>query len=178
MKKYILFIFGYTNEQFVLETLADLEKMSSDIRFMTGDGYGIYHFESKEGAEEIKEVIFDYLEGTIQTLFIFEMNNNYSIEMDKDLKTAFLDAKFSQDDFEKKLKNIEDKYLDIVENEEEKIGIIPIKDLLKKHLDGLPERTLTVDIILDKILAKGIKSLTEREKDFLDNQRKLLNGDK
>jgi len=178
MKKYILFIFGYANEEFVLETLADLEKISDDIRFMTGDGYGIYHFESKETAKEIKDILLDYLDGTIQTLFLFSLDSEHSIEMDKDLKDAFLDAKFSQDDFEKKLKNIENKYLGIVENEEERVGLTPLKELLKMHLDKLPEKPLTVDDILDKILDKGLKSLTDREKKFLDNQRKLLNGDK
>ena len=53
-----------------------------------------------------------------------------------------------------------------------------MKELLKRHLDSLPERTLTVDDMLDKILEKGLESLTKREKDFLDNQKKILNGNK
>ena len=77
---------------------------------------------------------------------------------------------------------IKNKYLDSLDNaddnEEERVGITPLKELLKMHLESLPERQLTVDDVLDKILEKGLESLTERERDFLDNQKKILNGKK
>ena len=179
MKKYLLFIFGYSNERLILETLADLEKISEDIRFFTGDGYGIYHFESKEDAESIKDAIMIHMEGTVQSVFVFSLDGEHSIEMDKDLKDAFLDAKFNENNLSEKLDKIREKYLDVLEESvEEQIGIIPLKELLRKHLASLPEKPLTVDDILDKILEKGLKSLTEREKNFLDNQKRLLDGDK
>lgn len=179
MKKYLLFIFGYSNERLVLETLADLEKISDDIRFFTGDGYGIYHFQSKEGAQDIKDAIMAYMDETIQSVFVFCLEGEHSIEMDDELKDVFLDAKFDNKDLSDKLEKIKEKYINILDESMEKdIGIIPLKELLKKHLQSLPEKPLSVDTILDKILEKGIKSLTKREKDFLDNQKKLLDGDK
>jgi|TARA_R110000851_G_scaffold181783_2_gene330846 hypothetical protein len=175
MKKYLLFIFGYTNEEFVLETLADLEKISDDIRFFTGDGYGIYHFESKDVAEDISNTLSEELSETIQSMFVFSLEGEHAIEMDQELKDAFLDAKFDNRNIDEKLGKIEEKYKNIIdEADEDKIGIIPLKELLKRHLDSLPERTLTVDDMLDKILEKGLESLTKREKDFLDNQKKNI----
>ena len=179
MKKYLLFIFGYSDERIVLETLADLDKISDDIRFFTGDGYGIYHFESKEGAQEIKDAVMVHMEGMVQSVFVFCLEGEHSIEMDKELKDVFLDAKFDNKDLSDRFDKIKEKYINILdESMERDIGIIPLKELLKKHLQSLPEKPLSVDEILDKILEKGIKSLTKREKDFLDNQKKLLDGDK
>ena len=174
MKKYLLFIFGYANEEFVLETLADLEKISDDIRFFTGDGYGIYHFESKDVAEDISNTLSEELSDTIQSMFVFSLEGEHAVEMDEELKDVFLDAKFDNRNIDEKLGKIEEKYQNIIdEADEDKIGIIPLKELLRRHLDSLPERPLTVDDMLDKILEKGLESLTKRERDFLDNQRKL-----
>ena len=183
MKKYILILFGNISEEMVLETLSDLEKVSDNIRFFTGTGHGVYHFESKDSAEDIKNIIMDYLQGSVQSVFIFEMDGEYALGMDEELKEVFLDAKFDNGDFEEKLDKIKESYLDMlknkkIDNEDEKLGIIPLKELLKRHLDNLPEKRLTVDGLLDKILEKGLDSLTEREKKFLDNQRKKLNGKK
>tara|TARA_R110000824_G_scaffold77408_3_gene195769 strand:+ start:2473 stop:3006 length:534 start_codon:yes stop_codon:yes gene_type:complete len=175
MKKYLLFIFGYANEEFVLETLADLEKISDDIRFFTGDGYGIYHFESKDIADDIRDTLSEELGDTIQSMFVFSLEGEHSIEMDEELKDVFLDAKFDNRNIDEKLGKIEEKYQNIIdEADEDKIGITPLKELLKRHLDSLPERVLTVDDMLDKILEKGLESLTKREKDFLDNQKKII----
>jgi len=182
MKKYILFVFGFADEQFVLETLADLEKVSTDIRFVTGNGYGIYHFESKEKADDIKDILVEYLEEEIQSLFLFALDGEYSIEMEQNLKDAFLDVKFNKEDFQDRLKKIKNKYLESLDNaednEEERVGVTPLKELLKMHLESLPERQLTVNDVLDKILEKGLESLTERERDFLDNQKRILDGKK
>lgn len=179
MKKYLLFIFGYTNEEFVLQVLADLEETSVDIRFFTGDGYGIYHFESKDGADDIRDTLSEELGTLIQSMFVFSLEGEHSIDMDEELKDVFLDAKFDNRNIDEKLGKIEEKYQNIIdEADEDKIGIIPLKELLRKHLDSLPEKRLTVDDMLDKILEKGLESLTKREKDFLDNQKRILDGKK
>jgi hypothetical protein len=179
MKKYLLFIFGYTNEEFVLQVLADLEETSVDIRFFTGDGYGIYHFESKDGADDIRDTLSEELGTLIQSMFVFSLEGEHSIDMDEELKDVFLDAKFDNRNIDEKLGKIEEKYQNIIdEADEDKIGIIPLKELLRKHLDSLPEKRLTVDDMLDKILEKGLESLTKREKDFLDNQKRILDDKK
>ena len=102
--------------------------------------------------------------------------------MEQNLREAFLETKFDKEAFQDRLKKIKNKYLesidDLDDNEEERVGVTPLKELLQMHLESLPERPLTVDDVLDKILEKGLESLTEREKDFLDNQKRILDGKK
>jgi hypothetical protein len=183
MKKYILILFGEVSEEIMLETLSDLEKVSDNIRFFTGPGHGIYHFESKDNATEIKNIIIDYLEDTVQSVFVFSLEGDYAIGMDEELRRYFLDAKFGNESSTERLDKLKETYIDFIKNTEEdnieeKIGVIPLKELLKRHLDGLPDKPLSVDCILDKILEKGLESLTKREKNFLDNQKRILDGKK
>tara|TARA_R110001599_G_scaffold212336_2_gene409981 strand:+ start:6341 stop:6892 length:552 start_codon:yes stop_codon:yes gene_type:complete len=183
MKKYILILFGDVSEEIMLETLSDLEKVSDSIRFFTGPGHGIYHFESKDNATDIKNIITDYLEDTIQSVFIFCLEGDYAIGMDEELRRYFLDAKFGDKDPTKGLNKLKESYIDIIrktagDDIEETLGIIPLKELLKRHLGGLPEKTLSVNGVLDKILENGLESLSEAERNFLDNQKKRLNGKK
>ena len=184
MKKYILILFGDVNEEMVLETISDLEEISDNIRFFTGPGHGIYHFESKDSAKKIKNILMEYLEGSIQSVFIFPLDGEHAIGMDEELQKYFLDAKFNNPEgLQEKLDKIKESYVDIMKNTkdddiEERIGIIPLRELLNKYLGGLPPKPLSVNIILDKILEKGLDSLTEREKEFLDDQKRLLDGKK
>jgi len=170
MKKYILFVFGFTEEQLIVETLSDLEKISDEIKFFSGPSYSIYHFESKDSVEEIRQILLDYLEEMVESFFIFCLEGKHAIEMDEELKTYFLDTKFTKPSDELKS---DEKY-----KIKRDIGIIPIKELLESYLDKLPKRKLTVNEVLDKILDKGIESLTKEEKDFLDNQDKIPNEKK
>ena len=104
--------------------------------------------------------------------------------MDEELQKYFLDAKFNNPEgLQEKLDKIKESYVDIMKNTkdddiEERIGIIPLRELLNKYLGGLPEKPLSVNTVLDKILEKGLDSLTEREKEFLDDQKRLLDGKK
>ena len=161
MKKYILFIFGLTEEELIVETLSDLEKISDEIKFFSGPTYSIYHFESNDDVEDIRQILLDYLDEMIESFFIFCLEGKHAIEMDEQLKTYFLDTKFTQLRDETKPKKERD------------IGIIPIKELLQSYLDKLPKKRLTVNSLLDKIIENGIDSLNEEEKDFLDSQGKL-----
>ena len=165
MKKYILFIFGFAEEELIVETLADLEKISDEIKFFGGPTYSIYHFESKDSVEDIRQVLLDYLEEMIESFFIFSLEGEHAIEMDEQLKTYFLDTKFTKPSDERKSNK-----------EGRDIGIIPIQELLTNYLDKLPKKQLTVNSLLDKIIEDGVESLNKEEKDFLDNQGKLTNG--
>ena len=165
MKKYILFIFGFAEEELIVETLADLEKISDEIKFFGGPTYSIYHFESKDSVEDIRQVLLDYLEEMIESFFIFSLEGEPAIEMDEQLKTYFLDTKFTKPSDERKSNK-----------EGRDIGIIPIQELLTNYLDKLPKKQLTVNSLLDKIIEDGVESLNKEEKDFLDNQGKLTNG--
>tara|TARA_R100000900_G_scaffold44662_1_gene36079 strand:+ start:217 stop:726 length:510 start_codon:yes stop_codon:yes gene_type:complete len=165
MKKYILFIFGMTEEQIIVETLSDLEKISDEIKFFSGPTYSIYHFESKDSVEDIRNILIDYLDEMIESFFLFSLEGKHAIEMDEELKTHFLHTKFTTSSDEPK--TTKDYKL------KKDIGVIPIKELLQGYLDKLPKRKMTVNEILDKILEEGIDSLSEEEKEFLDNQDKL-----
>ena len=129
MKKYILFIFGFAEEELIVETLADLEKISDEIKFFGGPTYSIYHFESKDSVEDIRQVLLDYLEEMIESFFIFSLEGEHAIEMDEQLKTYFLDTKFTKPSDERKSNK-----------EGRDIGIIPIQELLTNYLDKLPRK--------------------------------------
>lgn len=165
MKKYILFIFGFVEEELIVETLSDLEKISDEIKFFSGPTYSIYHFESKDSVEDIRQVLLDYLEEMIESFFIFSLEGEHAIEMDEQLKIHFLDTKFTNPSDERKSSR-----------EGRDIGIIPIQELLTSYLDKLPKKQLTINNLLDKIIKDGVESLNKEEKDFLDNQGKLTNG--
>tara|TARA_R110000803_G_scaffold47825_5_gene99612 strand:- start:5188 stop:5682 length:495 start_codon:yes stop_codon:yes gene_type:complete len=164
MRRFLLFVFGVVPDEIILETLADLENVSSDIRFFSGSDYGIYHFQSKQDIGGIHDLILEYLDGMTESFFIFPLDGEHTVEMDDELKSHFLEGKMG---------DFDDETDPSLFSGLEKGEIMPIKDLLSKYLEELPEKKLSVDEILDKINKEGVESLSKREKDFLDNQDKL-----
>jgi hypothetical protein len=110
--------------------------------------------------------------------FLMEVTKNVDIKMPRKLKKDFLNI-----DGEKKKENrtgeinVETK----LKERREELKNFTFEFLLPADFNQMvmktePDYLPTVDEILDKISEKGIDSLTEKEKEILDNYGKRKNG--
>ncbi len=180
---YMLFIFGDFEEQENLATNLSSQLLtivsSPFLKFTYGEYGVVFHFRSKEVFSDLKEYIDMAMSEITEQYFLMEATNNVDIKMPKKLKKDFL--------------NIDNE----VKKEQNKTGEINVELKLKERREELknftfefllpadfnqmvikqePEEIPTVDEILDKISEKGIDSLTEKEKEILDNYGKRKDG--
>jgi hypothetical protein len=180
---YMLFIFGDFEEQENLATNLSSQLLtivsSPFLKFTYGEYGVVFHFRSKEVFSDLKEYIDMAMSEITEQYFLMEVTNNVDIKMPKKLKKDFL--------------NIDNE----VKKEQNKTGEINVELKLKERREELknftfefllpadfnqmvikqePEEIPTVDEILDKISEKGINSLTEKEKEILDNYGKRKDG--
>lgn len=179
---YMLFIFGDFDEQETLATNLSsqiLTVVSSPFLKFTYGEYGVvFHFRSKETFSDLKEYIDMGLSEITEQYFLMEVTKNVDIKMPKKLKKDFLNIDGEEKKKENKTGeiNVESK---LKERREELRNftfefLMPadFNQMVQKEPDYLP----TVDEILDKISEKGINSLTEKEKEILDNYGKRKDG--
>jgi hypothetical protein len=180
---YMLFIFGDFEEQENLATNLSSQLLtivsSLFLKFTYGEYGVVFHFRSKEVFSDLKEYIDMAMSEITEQYFLMEVTNSVDIKMPKKLKKDFL--------------NIDGE----VKKEQNKTGEINVELKLKERREELknftfefllpadfnqmvakqePEEMPTVDEILDKISEKGINSLTEKEKEILDNYGKRKDG--
>lgn len=179
---YMLFVFGdFTDLELFTQELSMqfLPLVSSDyFKFTYGEYGAVFHFRSNETFSELKQYVEMILDGITSQYFLMEVTKNTEVVMDKKMKKDFLGI-----DNKKK-------------SEENKTGTINVEDFKEERLNNIKNITLefmmpimdpesifnmdpsykvtepTVDEILEKITEKGIESLTEREKQILDNYGK------
>jgi hypothetical protein len=179
----MLFIFGDFDEQENLATNLSSQLLtvvsSPFLKFTYGEYGVVFHFRSKEVFSDLKEYIDMGMSEITEQYFLMEVTKNVDVKMPRKLKKDFLNI----DGEEKKREtrtgeiNVESK---LKERKEELKNftfdfLIPVdfdKMVQKNEPDYLP----TVDEILDKISEKGIDSLTEKEKEILDNYGKRKDG--
>ena len=183
-KRYMLFIFGdFTEmENFIDEISYQLITVVSSefLKFNYGEFGMVLHFRTKETFEELKEYIDMCLEGQVEQYFLMEATENVDIKMERKLKKDFLNI----DGVKKENKNKEVDVEKLSEEKKKRLGnimdfIIPLSEdiiefPIKFKRPELPKPT--TDQILDKISEQGIESLTEEEKQILDNYGKRENG--
>jgi hypothetical protein len=180
---YMLFIFGDFDDQENLATNLSSQLLtvvsSPFLKFTYGEYGVVFHFRSKEVFSDLKEYIDMGMSEITEQYFLMEVTKNVDVKMPRKLKKDFLNI----DGEEKKREtrtgeiNVESK---LKERKEELKNftfdfLIPVdfdKMVQKNEPDYLP----TVDEILDKISEKGIDSLTEKEKEILDNYGKRKDG--
>ena len=179
---YMLFIFGDFDEQENLATNLSSQLLtvvsSPFLKFTYGEYGVVFHFRSKELFSDLKEYIDMAMSEITEQYFLMEVTKNVDIKMPRKLKKDFLNI-----DGEKKKEN--------------KTGEINVESKLKERREELrnftfeflmptdfnqmvqnnePDYLPTVDEILDKISEQGINSLTEKEKEILDNYGKRKDG--
>ena len=179
---YMLFIFGDFDEQENLATNLSSQLLtvvsSPFLKFTYGEYGVVFHFRSKEVFSDLKEYVDMGMSEITEQYFLMEVTKNIDIKMPRKLKKDFLNI----DGEEKKKEtrtgeiNVESK---LKERREELKNftfefLMPtdFNQMVQKEPDYLP----TVDEILDKISEKGIETLTEKEKEILDNYGKRKDG--
>jgi hypothetical protein len=182
---YMLFIYGdfIDSETLIQELSAQFLALvtSPYLKYTYGEFGVVLHFRSDELFSDLKEYVDMILNNITEQYFLIETSSNYDIKMPKKLKRDFL--------------NIDGD----IKKEETKTGTINVDTALKERREELKNFTFeflmpediilfnqmntstetrypTVDEILDKISERGIESLTETEKEILDNYGKRKNG--
>ena len=183
-KRYMLFIFGdFTEmENFINDISYQLVTVISSkfLKFNYGEFGMTLHFRTKETFEDLKEYVDMCLEDLVEQYFLIEATENVDIKMDRKLKKDFLNIDGDTKKEETKTGTIN---VDTVINERREElknftfeflmpeDFIPLNQMMNAEIE-YP----TVDEILDKISEKGIETLTEKEKEILDNYGKRKNG--
>lgn len=179
---YMLFIFGDFDEQENLATNLSSQLLtvvsSPFLKFTYGEYGVVFHFRSKELFSDLKEYIDMAMSEITEQYFLMEVTKNVDIKMPRKLKKDFLNI-----DGEKKKENktgeinVESK----LKERREELKNFTFEFLLPADFNQMviktePDYIPTVDEILDKISEKGINSLTEKEKEILDNYGKRKDG--
>ena len=180
---YMLFIFGDFDEQENLATNLSSQLLtvvsSPFLKFTYGEYGVVFHFRSKETFSDLKEYVDMGMSEITEQYFLMEVTKNVDIKMPRKLKKDFLNIDGEEKKKENKTGeiNIESK----LKERREELRNFTFEFLMptdfnhmvqKNETDYLP----TVDEILDKISENGIQSLTEKEKEILDNYGKRKDG--
>lgn len=180
-KQYMLFLFGdFSNdENLVNEINYQLIAIVSSkfVKFNYGEFGMVCNFRSKESFNDLKEYIDMSLNEITDQYYLLEVGKNFDVKMDKNLKKDFLNI----DGEKPQSKNGS---IEIGEPTEVKFKptkkeidiyhmMFPIMDpnFFKTNEDEIVKEP-SIDDILDKITETGIESLTEREKQILENYGK------
>jgi len=173
---YMLFLFG---------DFSDLESITQELsiqflpfvtspylKYTYGEFGVVFHFRSGETFADLKEYVDMSLNEIVDQYYLMEATKNIDIKMDRKLKKDFLniDGETKKEQPKTGTIDVESK---VRERREELRNftfefMLPMDFNPNKEPDYLP----TVDEILDKISEKGIETLTEKEKEILDNYGK------
>ena len=180
---YMLFIFGDFDEQENLATNLSSQLLtvvsSPFLKFTYGEYGVVFHFRSKEVFSDLKEYIDMGMSEITEQYFLMEVTKNVDIKMPRKLKKDFLNIDGEEKKKENKTGeiNVESK----LRERKEELRNFTFEFLMPTDFNQMvqknePDYLPTVDEILDKISEKGIDSLTETEKEILDNYGKRKDG--
>lgn len=167
----------YEHIKDVLETILAVPELS----FVTGEHTLIACIESHASFKEIKELLEEFLQPSIPAYFLMPKPRNLSYRLNPLLEQHLFGRKNNK---AKKMTPPPEMIEELMEyfrrRALDNINVFKGKkvslDFLKENYD--PEEffknneILDIDVILDKINDKGISSLTDNEKEFLDKQKK------
>ena len=180
---YMLFIFGDFDEQENLATNLSSQLLtvvsSPFLKFTYGEYGVVFHFRSNEVFSDLKEYIDMGMSEITEQYFLMEVTKNVDIKMPRKLKKDFLNI-----DGEEKKKDTKTGEINVeakIKERREELRNFTFEFLMPSDFNQMvqknePEYLPTVDEILDKISEQGINSLTETEKEILDNYGKRKDG--
>jgi len=180
---YMLFIFGDFDEQENLATNLSSQLLtvvsSPFLKFTYGEYGVVFHFRSKEVFSDLKEYIDMGMSEITEQYFLMEVTKNMDIKMPRKLKKDFLNIDGEEKKKETKTGeiNVESK----LKERREELRNFTFEFLMPTDFNQMvqknePDYLPTVDEILDKISENGIESLTEKEKEILENYGKRKDG--
>jgi hypothetical protein len=167
MKKYLLVVFG----QFTHEMSQDLALSISPIvdsphlKFQFTPGAILLHFASEVEHVEIHDFLCGVFYGLASTFILTELTDKVSVNMPKSYSDHLFDLENDNEPSTIKLKSNSN----LTENdmEEDDNFVALLLDEIKSKV-----RKPSLDSILDKIKSKGIDSLSQFEKDTLEEYSK------
>jgi hypothetical protein len=150
---------------------------SEYLKFTYGEYGVVLHFRSKETFNDLKEYVDMVFNDITEQYFLIEVSGNFDIKMPRKLKKDFLNIDGDLKKEEPKTGGI--KIDDITEEKRKNISFEIYYPIMDGGLFGQEKPYIieepTVDEILEKITEKGIESLTEKEKEILENYGKSKN---
>ena len=186
VKKYLLFMFGawirlednvelYGHIKDVLETILSTNELS----FVTGEHTLIACIESHSSFEEISDLLEEFLKPQIPAYFLMPKPRKLSYRLNP-LLESHLFGKMSStkppapppEMMQELLEYFRKRALDNLDFFDGKIDLDRVKETYNPDLYRKNKEILDIDVILDKINDRGIESLTDNEKEFLDKQKK------
>jgi hypothetical protein len=182
-KRYMLFLYGdFTESEELTSELSTqfVGLVSSEYLKFTYGEYGVVlHFRSNEVFSDLKEYIDMGMSEITEQYFLMEVTKNVDIKMPRKLKKDFLNIDGEEKKKENKTGeiNVESK----LRERKEELRNFTFEFLIPTDFNQMvqtnePDYLPTVDEILDKISENGIESLTEKEKEILDNYGKRKDG--
>lgn len=169
MKKYILILFkDLTRDELPLEIVSLLTPIvdSKFLKYNHNRGSIVIHFESEVDQSELVPFIQGILYGIVSSFILSELNDKMSLQMPKDVLEHLLDLENEDEGSHKVDLSKQSNLFDYEEDSDEDfIGLLleDIKWKIKKP---------SLDQILEKIKIQGIKSLSQFEKDILEEYSK------
>jgi len=186
--QYLLFIFGeFKNNDKLVELIASQLSIFTDensyLKYNYGD-YGIVlHFQSHFSFYNLRDHVHIILEKIVPQYFLMERPKNFYAFMPPELKLNLFDLYEENHNEEQTNVNFKD-MMNIVDNFLINVTSSMNQDLFsEENMDKMFEnimfkmekevkQTPTIDELLDKIKDKGLSSLTDDEKQILDEYSK------
>lgn len=164
MKKFFLIVFGdFNSEDICKEVAITLTPIvdSPHLKFNHTKGNIFFHFASEVSQSEMYEYILINLVDKCQYFILLENTDNVSLFLPPSVQEHLMDLENEGSNVEMKIKIEPTKNLLSAEEEEEFVALLleEVKNKVKKP---------SLDNILEKIYNKGFESLTQFEKDILD----------
>lgn len=177
MRKYILIAFRTNDDKpmfsYMLDSITEITE-SNFLKFKEVGNAIIIHFGSSRNFEDLKKYVNIVLSKCSEINFLFENNDNMSVNMSfNDLEPFLsLDVNIPSSEVDKEETSKYDKisnefilsFIDSISNELNDECVEEDEDVyIKKSL----KKEYNLDDILDKISEKGVSSLTQEENDYL-----------
>jgi hypothetical protein len=166
MKNYLLVVLGKLESDSLCRELAmSLTPIvdSPHLKFNHTKGSLIFHFASEVDQPDLSEYISTIFSDVSHAIILTEINDKVSVYLPEELKNHLFDLETDDGDIEMKMTYDEDISEDDVD---ENFVALLLSDLKKR----IPKPSL--DYILEKIKSKGYESLSQFEKDTLDEYSK------
>lgn len=168
MKKYLLVLFGnFQTEETCKEIALAITPLvdSPNLKFQSTHGSIIFHFQSEVSQEEIHDYVYGTLIDLVNSFILTEYNDKVSVFMPKDIKEHLFDLENDNSEVSIRIDLNKKTNLDDLMDEEDFVALLlnEVKAKVTKP---------TMDQLLDKILLKGIDSLSEFEKETLESYSK------
>lgn len=170
-KQYMLFALGYWDNindiiKEIVEVLSPITVDFGTMRYIHSETSLICLFHSEEEFKSMSEYVMEEMDQIIDVCILIPKPPKFSSRMDESLESHLLGK--TNLDLDKLL--VDD--LDDLQDIKDIIGKNAKQNTPKLRIKTNTHIVLDLDVILDKISAKGMDSLTDSELKFLKNQSK------